>query len=162
MTLCDAILNASRASVVREAETWKGTPYHIAGRLKGVGCDCYSWIAETLIACGLIRGEDLPIYAGDWWCHISREEYIFRLMRYATKTFEGVGYAKTAVKAGNVLVVRAAGTQSKVFNHGAIVTSWPKALHAVNEGVQEFDVTSHPMWSFQPIAVFDPWENRVA
>jgi cell wall-associated NlpC family hydrolase len=150
---------ASRERVVAEARTWIGTPYHLGGRVKGAGCDCYTFIAETMTVCEIIRGETLPIYAGDWWAHISDEQYLRRLMRYATKVFEGVGYGNTDVKPGNILAVRAAGTQSRVFNHGAIVTNWPKAIHSVDEGVEECDVTSHHMWSFQPIRVFDPWEK---
>jgi cell wall-associated NlpC family hydrolase len=160
MTLEECIVNASRTLTVREARTWIGTPYHLGGRLKGVGCDCYSFICEVLIYCRLINVETLPVYAGDWWCHISREEYLFRLMRYATKTFEGVAYGNTNVKSGNVLAVRAAGTESRIYNHGAIVTSFPKAIHAVDGGVEEFDVTSHHMWAFQPLKVFDPWEKN--
>lgn len=151
--------SVSRGCVVAEARTWLGTPYHLGARLKGVGCDCYSFIAETMITCGLIRSEDLPIYAGDWWAHITEEQYLRRLMRYATKTFEGVGYGNTAVKPGNVLAVRAAGTQSRVFNHGAIVTSWPMGIHAHDDGVQEVNLTLDPMWACQTIKVFDPWEK---
>lgn len=162
MTLEECIVNASRRAVVREAETWLHTPYHLGGRVKGAGCDCYTFIAETMIACNMIVSEHLPIYAGDWWAHISDEQYLRRLMRYATKTFEGVGYGSTNVKPGNVLAVRAAGTESRVFNHGAIVTTWPKAIHSVDAGVEEFDVTSHHMWAYQPLKVFDPWERANA
>jgi hypothetical protein len=110
-----------------------------------------------MIACRLLGGENLPIYSGDWWCHITEEQYIIRLMRYATKTFEGRCYAHPRVKSGNVLAVRAAGTQSRVFNHGAIVTEWPRAVHSVDPFVEEVDVTTDHMWAGQQLAIYDPW-----
>jgi cell wall-associated NlpC family hydrolase len=36
-----------RAAVVREAESWIGTPFHHAARVKGAGIDCLMLLAEV-------------------------------------------------------------------------------------------------------------------
>lgn len=146
-----------RIQIRREALSWVGTPYILGAHLKGVGCDCYTLIAEVMIRSGVMDAEDLPIYAGDWWAHISEEKYLYRVMRFATKVFDGRIYQNKEVKTGNVLAVRAAGTKSEVFNHGGIVTTWPRAVHSVDPRAEEFDVISHHMWAGQTVRVFNPW-----
>lgn len=148
-----------RAFIAAEALSWIGTPYQLRQRVKGAACDCYTFIAETMIACRIITEEVLPIYHGDWWAHISDEEYILKLLRYTKKTFQGQLAGRNKVKCGNVLLVRAAGTRSKISNHGAVVTDWPFGVHAVDPKVELCDLTKHPMWALQPVAVFDPFEK---
>ena len=43
----------TRADVMREARSWKDTPFHHQGRLKGVGADCAGLILGVARALGL-------------------------------------------------------------------------------------------------------------
>lgn len=45
---------ATRADVVAEALSWEATPYHAAGRLKGIGTDCAVLPLLTYIAVGIL------------------------------------------------------------------------------------------------------------
>lgn len=51
----------TRADVVREARSWKDTPFHHQGRLKGVGADCAGLILGVAHALGL-PSVDLAAY----------------------------------------------------------------------------------------------------
>jgi len=51
----------TRADVVREARSWKETPFHHQGRLKGVGADCAGLILGVARALGL-PSADLEAY----------------------------------------------------------------------------------------------------
>jgi cell wall-associated NlpC family hydrolase len=147
----------ARAQVVAEARSWVGTPYVLRGRVKSAGADCFTFIAEVMIACGLFNSEELPVYNHDWWAHCSDEQYAFRLMRYATNIFEGVAYTSTEVLPGTILVQRMAG--SRVYNHGAIVTAWPLIVHCLSPCVEEVNASRDPTWSYQTVAAFDPWRK---
>jgi cell wall-associated NlpC family hydrolase len=148
----------TRREVVYEARTWLSTPYHLRACVKGAGCDCFTWIAATMVKAGLMTLEELPAYQQDWWCHITEEQYLVRLARFATKVFEGVGVRTVTLQPGCVVATRAA--NSRVFNHGAIVTSWPFAIHAIDPEVAEINALFHPMWANNVIEAFDPWEGK--
>ena len=61
-----------RQSIVAEALSWEGTPYHHHGRIKGVGVDCAMILAEVYHAVGLLghanslesmgRSVNAPVY----------------------------------------------------------------------------------------------------
>lgn len=51
----------TRADIVREARSWKETPFHHQGRLKGIGADCAGLILGVARALGL-PNEDLEAY----------------------------------------------------------------------------------------------------
>ena len=46
--------------------------------------------------------------------------------------------------------------RSKVYNHGAIVTAWPKVIHAIAPRVEEIDASTNPLWAYRAVAVFTP------
>lgn len=152
------LILVDREEVVAEARSWKGTPYHLGGRVKGAGVDCGTLIAEVLIACELVPREDLGVYSHDWFCHTDSEKYLFRLIRHAAKTMEGVAYPSTRVEPGNIVLSKVVG--SRVYNHGGIVTNWPRVIQAVDPAVNEVDVTTDPLWCAQKIAIFDPWRKE--
>lgn len=145
----------SRSALVAEARSWIGTPYRTGARVKGAGCDCATLIAEVLIACGLAEREDLGVYAQDWFHHSETERYMLRVLRHAAKTLDTLAFRSAAIEPGNIVLTRA--VRSKVYNHGAIVTAWPRVVHAMAPMVAETDATRHPLWATQPIAVFDPF-----
>jgi len=67
-SLCDL-----RVSVVREAESWIGTPFHHAARIKGAGVDCLMLLAEIHERAGIIPHIDPPFYVPDWHLHRDAE-----------------------------------------------------------------------------------------
>ena len=142
------------AAIVREARSWIGTPYRLGARVKGGGCDCATFIAEVLIACGLAQRENLGVYSQDWFFHTSSERYLMGLLRHAAKTVEAVAHSSAAALPGDIVLTRLA--RSKVYNHGAIVTAWPKVIHAIAPQVEEIDASTHPLWAYRTVAVFTP------
>jgi len=142
-----------RATIVREALTWRGTPYVIGGRVKGVGCDCATLLYETFRVVGLVPEEDIGIFSGDWFCHTTEEKYMLRILRHAFKTVEAVCYRSLAIEPGNIVMTKAA--DSKVYNHGGIVIQWPRVLHAMHPAVEVVDASRDSMWAYQGIASFD-------
>src|SRR4051812_47036512 len=43
----------TRAEILAEARSWRGTPYHEMGRLKGVGVDCVGVVMGLAGFCGI-------------------------------------------------------------------------------------------------------------
>ena len=86
-----------RAAIVREARSWIGTPYRLGGRVKGGGCDCATFIAEVLIACGLAERENLGVYSQDWFFHTSNERYLRGLLSLSAETAETVAHRSANV-----------------------------------------------------------------
>jgi NlpC/P60 family putative phage cell wall peptidase len=145
----------SRVEAIGVAEGWLGTPYRKGGRVRGAGCDCATLLAEYLIEIGAAEREDLGVYSHDWFCHVSEERYMFALMKHAAKTVETMARGTIAAQPGDLVLFRVAG--SRVFNHGAIVTGWPRMIHAVNPKVERASATQHSLTAFMEIAVFNPW-----
>lgn len=147
----------TREAVVEEARSFIGTPYHPCGMVKGVGVDCATFIYLVCLNCGLCPEESIGVFAGDWWCHVTTEVYMLRIARWAKRVGEAVAYRKVdESRPGDIVLMRAA--SSKVYNHGCIVTKWPLIVHAIVPRVAEVDASRDPMWSYQQIAIFDPWE----
>lgn len=53
---------ATGADIVREAETWIGTPFRHAASVKGQGVDCGLFVLRTMQALGLAPEGDPPAY----------------------------------------------------------------------------------------------------
>src|ERR1700726_3360245 len=51
-----------RAAVIAEAESWIGTPFHHAARIKGIGVDCLMLLAEVYERAGIIGHID-PLFS---------------------------------------------------------------------------------------------------
>jgi NlpC/P60 family putative phage cell wall peptidase len=147
-------LPGSREHVVSVARSWIGTPYRLGARVKGAGCDCATLLLEVYRECGLVGDEQLGVFAGDWWLHTTEEKYLLRLLRHAFKVAETVAVRSTKAEPGVIVLTRAGG--SRVFNHGGIVTAWPRVIHTGSGGVEEIDASRHPMWAGHVITIFDP------
>src|SRR5438477_6260990 len=72
-----------RTAVVAEAESWIGTPFHHAARIKGAGTDCLMLLAEVYERAGITGHIDPPFYVPDWHLHRDAERYLEGLVRYA-------------------------------------------------------------------------------
>jgi len=148
-----------RVRVIAEALTWLGTPYAPRQRVKGAGCDCFTWIAETLLACGVMEKIDLPFYKRDWFCHTDKEHYMALLMRFATRLPSTIARQGESVESGNIILTCVG--DSKVMDHGAIVTKWPRVIHSVDPRVVEVNATKNWMWAGREIAIFDPYKGAL-
>lgn len=146
-----------RACVIVEARSWIGTPYHLNQACKGAGVDCGRFVYQVYHACGLIPEEKIGVFGHDFGCHTSEESYIFRMLRHAAKVAEAVSFPTLAAKPGNVALTRNEG--SRIYNHGGIVTAWPKILHAAPCSVGEVDACTHWLWAQRTVQIFDPWEK---
>ena len=153
----------SRARVVLEARSWVGTPYVLGGRIKGVGCDCVTLIAEVMINAGVWPAATVNNafakfgnYSGDWFCNTTAQRYLLAIMRFSKHMANTRCFASNKVEAGNIVLTKCA--QSKNWNHGGIVVQWPRVVHAYSERVSEVNVSVHHMWTGNEIAVLNPFK----
>lgn len=109
-----------RARLVAVTRTWIGTPYHHAARLKGVGVDCATLLAEVWIEAGLLATVEIPAYGFEWHLHRKEEKYREFVERYARLV--------TSPQPGDVVLYR----WGNVNAHGGIVMErgWPQVVHA--------------------------------
>jgi NlpC/P60 family putative phage cell wall peptidase len=135
-----------RASVVKEAESWLGTPFHHAARVKGAGVDCLMLLAEVYQRAGVVAPVTPPFYVPDWHLHRDAERYLEGLTRYA-------GEIPGPPLPGDIALFRF----GRTFSHGAIVTAWPILIHAYwNIGVVHGDATLYPL-AGRPVKFFTPF-----
>ena len=111
-------IDAARAAVVSEAETWLRTPYHHRAHLKGVGVDCAWLLIEVFAACGHVDRFDPGEYPIDWMMHRDEERYLFWVEQYGRRIEHP--------QPGDVAVWKF----GRSFSHGAIVAEWPLVIHA--------------------------------
>jgi cell wall-associated NlpC family hydrolase len=148
----------SREDAVALARSWVGTPYVLGGRIRGAGCDCATLLAEYLIEIGAVGREqltDLGLYSGDWFHHANSERYLRGLMRFGRLASETICRAGEKAAGGDLALFKVVG--SKVFNHGAIVTAWPRGIHAQAAGVREVNLSLHPLTCYMRMDIFDPF-----
>lgn len=151
---------SDREQFVAEAKSWVGTPYHLGAMLKGVGCDCGTFLLGVLQSCGMAKDVTVQRYSHDWFCHAGEERYLRDMLKNATKIVEAISYATLHAEPGDLVLTRSA--NSHLFNHGGIVVKWPKILHSVTPRVCETDATADGLWSFRTVAVFDPFSKAVS
>lgn len=137
-----------RASVVTEAETWIGTPFHHAARVKGAGVDCLMLLAEVYERAGVAGHIEPPFYVPDWHLHRDAERYMQGLLRYARPTDQP--------EPGDIALFRF----GRTFSHGAIVARWPRLIHAYwSIGVVWGDATLYPL-ATRPVRFFTPFASN--
>ena len=138
-------LEPKRAAVVTEAQSWIGTPFHHAARVKGAGVDCLMLLAEVYERAGIIAHIDPPFYVPDWHLHRDAERYMEGLLEYACPV-------ETPLP-GDIALFRF----GRTFSHGAIVTQWPSLVHAYwSIGVVYGDATRYPL-DCRPVRFFSPF-----
>lgn len=130
-----------RSAVVNEALSWRGTPFHHKGRIKGVGADCGGFIYQVFKTATGLPHEPFPShYAEDWGLHKGDNEiYLDFLAPYVIPVtgrlqpgdlimFKmGRNFAHGTLYLGNKMVIHAYGktgqgsiivTPLKMFNVG--------------------------------------------
>ena len=147
-----------RAAAVLVARSFLGTPYVLGGRLKGAGVDCATLLGLYLIEIGAVPCDlwsNLTAYSHDWFLHDANERYLRGLVRFGFGASKSLCRTDASAQPGDVALFRV--VNSKVFNHGAIITSWPRGIHAVVGGVRETVLTSDRLTAFRPMEIFDPF-----
>jgi cell wall-associated NlpC family hydrolase len=110
--------------IVSEALTWNNTPYHPAGRVKGVGVDCAQLIYCVYHALGLIPELPAEARSARWFIAHKDAKYLDTILKYAHEI------AESDVQPGDLILYRQ--PSFPVDHHGAIVISWPGTIiHAV-------------------------------
>jgi cell wall-associated NlpC family hydrolase len=171
--------------VVAEARTWIGTKYHHMARVKGAGTDCLMLLAEVYEACGIIPHLDVPFYPADWNLHRNAELYLAGVMQHAREYYRSCGLRDTAdgkstcwcwndtpdggdiscAARGRLKAVPEPGDVAlfkfgRCYAHGAIITEWPRLIHAwVGVGVLEDNAETRPELAKQrrQVRFFDPF-----
>lgn len=136
-----------RDTVVRAAREWIGTPYHHRARVKGAGCDCLMLIVEAFTVAGLLpRDLVVPDYSRDMMFHSADSSYLDAVLEYCDEV--------AAPRAGDIALWRF----GKTFSHGAIVSEWPRVVHAYAPfgRVIEMSVTDDLRLMRRPVRFFSP------
>src|SRR5213078_3479197 len=144
-----APMNDARQTVIAEALTWIGTPFHHAARVKGAGVDCLMLLAEVYERAGIAPHIEPPFYVPDWHLHRDAERYLDGLTRYAREI-------AGPLLPGDIALFRF----GRTFSHGAIVTAWPRVIHAYwSIGVVHGDATLYPLVG-RPVKFFTPFAQN--
>lgn len=117
---------ALRMTVVAEAMSWAGTPYHHGQRVKGAGVDCALYLAEVYHRVGLIPEVRPGYYPGDWHMHRNDERYLREVLQYARK----IDASKPPLP-GDVAMYQF----GRCAAHGSIVIAWPIITHSILNAV---------------------------
>ena len=147
-----------RGQAVVIARSFLGTPYVLGGRLKGAGVDCATLLGLYLVEIGVAPADlfsSVGGYRHDWFLHDPTERYLRGLVRFGFLAAQTLCRSDAAAQPGDLALFRV--VNSKVFNHGAIVTGWPHGIHAGADGVREISLTTHRLTAFKPMEVFDPF-----
>ncbi len=126
-----------RLTIVSEAKTWLGTPYHHEARVKGVGVDCAQLLLAVYSApgVGLIPEIAVAHYPRDWHMHRSAERYM-AIVREHAREIEG------PPQPGDVVLWRF----GRCFSHGAIVIAWPIVIHAYLDAECRLEDAERARW----------------
>lgn len=140
-----------RSEIIAAARSWRGTPYHHEGHVKGAGVDCLYFIAESYREAGVFDRVDIPKYAFQWNLNRSEETYLLGLLKYAHEV--------VTPQPGDIALWKI----GRTFSHGAIVIEWPHIIHAVSAaGVTEENVDNAVWLKFdhkklRPVKFFSYW-----
>jgi cell wall-associated NlpC family hydrolase len=109
-----------RTSVIKEAESWLGTPYVSGGAVKGAGVDCGMLPIMTYSAVGVIPFKDPRPYSEQWHIHQDEEWYKNYVSTYGQE-IEGPPLP------GDLVLFKF----GRVFSHSGIVYRWPFIVHVM-------------------------------
>ena len=111
-----------RETIIAEARSWIGTPYHHQAALKGVGCDCLGLVRGVWRAVVGDEPERAPAYTPDWAEALGEETLLAAARRHLREIAPG------EARAGDVLLFRMGlGAPAK---HAAIVSGADRIIHA--------------------------------
>ena len=157
----------TQAEALPIAHSFKGTPYVLGARKKGAGVDCATLLGEYLIEigrtteCALIEAGFYRecgaghTYSHDWFLHTTRQDYLRGIMMFGKLVAETICRPGEKPEPGFIVLFRS--VNSERFNHGAIVTSWPRGIHAADGMVREDNLAAHRLTAYRSMDVFDPF-----
>jgi cell wall-associated NlpC family hydrolase len=116
---------AQRTAIVAEAETWLRTPYHSNAAIKGCGVDCAMMPLEVYKTVLPLPAVPLPKYVQEMNLHRSEESYLAYV-----RELGAIEISEAELQPGDFALWKL----GRIYFHGAIVTAWPKIIHAVNGG----------------------------
>jgi cell wall-associated NlpC family hydrolase len=129
---------SQRAAIVAEAESWLRTPYHSNAAVKGSGADCGLFPLDVYTRVLGFKAPPLPKYVQQWNLHRNDETYL----EYARAFPNIIEISEAQLQPGDFALWRI----GRVYSHGAIVTAWPKIIHAFNpRGVIRDDASIEPL-----------------
>lgn len=113
-----------RIAVVAEAKSWveARTPYIPHARLKGLGCDCATFIICIYQVLGLVPEIDPGNYSIQAHLHSETTQYVDTILQYADEIDEA------QAQPGDLVLWRVA----RAFAHGGIIVSFPTVIHSMN------------------------------
>lgn len=118
------MIHSQQHSIVTEALTWLGTPYHHQGRVKGVGVDCATLLCEVYEAVRLIDHYDPGPYPPDWHMHQMWQRYLEHIQKFCDQVDDP--------QPGDIVLYHF----GKCISHAAIVVEWPTIIHSyIHQGV---------------------------
>lgn len=139
--------NDLRAAVIASATSWMNTPFHHAAKVKGAGVDCLRFLEAAYTEAGVIEQIDIPYYPSDWHMHRDAERYMEGLLQYA-HAIDGPPLP------GDIALFKF----GRCYSHGAIVTDWPRLIHAYwSLGVVWGSADLVPLRD-RPVRFFSPFE----
>ena len=119
-------VQASRELVRDCALAYERTPYHAAGRVKGVGVDCLTFIVGVYEDAQLIPKQNLPHYNALWHLHKEEEKYIEAITRYCFE-FNREQDVWRNPQTGDLILYK----MGRCFSHAVVVLEWPtRVIHA--------------------------------
>jgi cell wall-associated NlpC family hydrolase len=122
-----------RAAIVAEAESWLKTPFHDNARVKGSGADCAMFPLDVYSKILGIVAPPIPKYVQQWNLHRGEEVYLNYVLQCGA-----IEIPEAEVQPGDFVLWRI----GRCWSHGAIITAWPKIIHALNpRGVVRDDVS---------------------
>jgi len=140
---------ARRTVVIAEAQTWMGTPWHHAARVRGAGVDCGLFLAAVYEAAGLAPHLEPDQYPQDWMLHTSEELLLNQVQAYAREV--------AAPQPGDIALWQI----GRTWSHAAIVLAWPRVIHTLAGcGVMEDDASVTAALVHHPVRFFSPWGDE--
>lgn len=114
-------MDPRRELVVREAESWLGTPYHHEARVKGSGVDCGQILVAVYSQFDFLPADyEIKHYPPDFAMHRDVEWYLSIVQEFSREISEA------EIKTGDIILYKL----GRLFAHGAIVTNYPEIIHA--------------------------------
>lgn len=110
-----------RATVVRIAHEWVGTPYQHGARIKRVACDC-TFFAMVYEEAKLVPHVPIRPYSSMAHLHRASGQYLQHIRKYAHEVDD------QQTKPGDIVMYFIA----RDFSHGGIIIEpgWPSIIHA--------------------------------
>ena len=126
-----------RADIVREAETWRRTPFVNNAMIKGAGVGCGTLLIGVYGALGYPVPDikTLGYFPLGWSQHTKEEKYLKILL-------DSGMHEVTEPVTGDVVLFK----MGLAFGHSGIIIAWPRIIHAYwNRGVVFDDARNPPL-----------------